>query len=162
MEDLTLLRLLENNSRYTTTDLATVLNETEEVVDAAIKRLEAENVICGYHTVVNWDKFNNEKVLAIIQVHADPEREAGYDRVASRIYQFPEVDSMYLLSGSVEFLVFIQGKTMQEVAHFVASKLATLDGVTGTNTLFSLKTYKSAGVIFDKKDSSSERLVVTP
>lgn len=162
MDELTLLGLLENNAKLSITDLATALAESEDNVQAAIDRLEKNNIICGYHTMINWDKYNNEKVLAIIQINATPEREHGYDRIASRIYQFPEVDSMYLLSGSFEFLVFIEGRTMQETARFVASKLATLEGVTGTNTFFTLKTYKSGGIIYDKKDDGEERLVVTP
>ena len=102
-------------------------------------------------------------VTALIQINASPEREYGYDRIASRIYKYDEIDTMYLLSGSFEFVAIVKGKTMQEVAHFVASKLACLDGVSGTSTYFVLKQYKNDGVILiEDEDGQNDRLVVTP
>ena len=163
MDEKLLLSLIENNAKLTTTDLAMALNETEENISFELSRLEKKRIICGYHTLINWDRTNNDQVLALIQVKTNSERDYGYDRIAKRIYQFPEVDTMYLLSGNYEFVVFIKGKTMQEVANFVGSKLACVDGVTGTSTLFVLKQYKNNGVCFeDNKDTSKERLVVTP
>ena len=101
--------------------------------------------------------------MALIQINVAPEREHGYERIAKKIYAFPEVDTMYLLSGSFEFVAIVKGHTMQETARFVASKLAPLDGVTGTATMFVLKQYKNNGVIFDDDDKESvERLLVTP
>ena len=163
MDEKLLLSLIENNARLEVTDLAAALNESEENVQETLKKLEDKNGICGYHTLINWDKTNTDHVVALIQITANPEREYGYDRIAKKIYQFPEVDTMYLLSGSYEFLAVIQGKTMQEVAHFVGSKLACLEGVAGTATLFVLKQYKRMGICFDddKKDDN-ERLLVTP
>lgn len=163
MDESKLLTLLENDARMEVCDLAAALNESEADVQNIIDDLEKRKVICGYHTLINWDKSNKEKVLALIQINAAPERDYGYDRVARKIYQFPEVDTMYLLSGSYEFMAIIKGKTMQEVARFVGSKLAPLDGVEGTATLFVLKQYKNNGVLFDDdNDGSQERLVVTP
>ena len=128
-----------------------------------VPELEKEKVICGYHTIVNWDLTHAEIVTALIQINANPEREYGYDRIASRIYKFDEVDTMYLLSGSFEFVCIVKGKTMQEVAHFVASKLACVDGVTGTSTYFVLKQYKNNGVVLiEDEDGKNDRLVVTP
>ena len=162
MEETLLLSLLEQNAKLTTTDLAMALQESEDNVNQTIASLEKRKVICGYHTLINWQNTNQETVKAIIKVDANPEREYGYDRVAKKIYQFPEVDTMYLLSGSHEFLVIINGKTMQEVAHFVGSKLAPLESVTGTSTLFVLKQYKKNGVCFEDDEDKQERLLVTP
>ena len=163
MEDKLLLSLLQNNARMEITDLAAALEETEDHIVERLSQLERERVICGYHTIVNWDLTNTEIVTALIQINASPEREYGYDRIAGHIYKFPEVDTMYLLSGSFEFVAIVKGKTMQEVAHFVASKLACLDGVTGTSTYFVLKQYKNDGVVLIKdEDGKNTRLVVTP
>lgn len=163
MEDKLLLSLLQQNARMEVTDLAAALDDTEDNVLKRMNELEKEKVICGYHTIVNWDKTNTEIVTALIQINANPEREYGYDRIASRIYKFKEVDTVFLLSGSFEFTATVKGKTMQEVAHFVASKLACLDGVTGTTTYFVLKQYKNNGIILiEDEDGKSDRLVVTP
>jgi DNA-binding Lrp family transcriptional regulator len=163
MEEKMLLTLLENNAKLTITDLSMVLQECEEDVASTIAELEKKKVICGYHTLINWDRTNQEKVMALIQIKANPEREHGYDRIAEKIYRFPEVDTMYLLSGETEFVVIIHGKTMQEIAHFVGSKLAPLETVRGTSTLFVLKQYKKNGVCLqDDSEKIEERLVVTP
>lgn len=163
MEDKLLLGLLQKNARMEVTDLAAALEETEDNVLGRMDELEKEKIICGYHTIVNWDKTNTEIVTALIEINANPEREYGYDRIASRIYKFKEVDTIFLLSGSFEFMVTVKGKTMQEVAHFVASKLACLDGVTGTTTYFVLKQYKNNGIILiEDEDGKNDRLVVTP
>lgn len=163
MEDKLLLSLLQQNARMEVTDSAAALEETEDNVIEKLTELEKEKVICGYHTIINWDLTNTEIVTAMIQINASPEREYGYDRIASHIYKFDEVDTMYLLSGSFEFVAIVKGKTMQEVAHFVASKLACLDGVTGTSTFFVMKQYKNDGVILvEDEDGNQNRLVVTP
>lgn len=164
MEKEALLSLLELHARRDVTDLAMALNESEENVKATLKELEDKKVICGYHTLINWDKTNTQKVQAMIQVSCAPERDFGYDRIAKKIYRFNEVDSMYLLSGSgAEFVVHVYGKTMQEVANFVGSKLAPIEGVTGTATLFVLKQYKNSGVILaEDVEKDEERLLVTP
>lgn len=157
-----LLQLIEKEARYSVSDLAMALQESEEHVLDTMSELEKKRIICGYHTLINWDKTNKEKVQALIQINATPEREYGYDRVASRIARYPEVDTLYLLSGSSEFIVEVSGKTMQDVAMFVGSKLACIEGVTGTSTLFVLKKYKKAGMILEDNEDRQERLVVTP
>ena len=163
MEDKLLLSLLQRNARMKITDLAAALDETEDDVIEKLSDLERQKVICGYHTIINWDLTNTEMVTALIQINASPEREYGYDRIASRIYKYDDIDTMYLLSGSFEFVASVKGKTMQEVAHFVASKLACLDGVSGTSTYFVLKQYKNDGVILiEDEDGQNDRLVVTP
>ncbi|MFR7591593.1 MAG: Lrp/AsnC family transcriptional regulator [Longibaculum sp.] len=163
MEERLLLNLLQNNARMNMTDLAAALDETKDNVIEKLTELERKKIICGYHTIINWDLTNTEMVTALIQINASPEREYGYDRIASRIYKYDEIDTMYLLSGSFEFVAIVKGKTMQEVAHFVASKLACLDGVSGTSTYFVLKQYKNDGIILiEDEDGQNDRLVVTP
>lgn len=163
MEEKVLLSLIEKDARRDVSDLAAILQESEENILNTLSQLEREKVINGYHTVINWDRANLERVSAVIDVTCTPERDYGYDRIASMIYQYPEVDTMYLMSGKSEFLVVIYGKTMTEIANFVGSKLATVDGVTGTSTNFVLKQYKKQGVIFDKiEDEGDGRLLVTP
>lgn len=165
MTQFELLSFMESNAKCTVTDLAMALNETEENISNSIKELEDKKIICGYHTLINWDKTCTEKVYATIQVSCSPEREYGYDRIAKRIYMYDEVESMSLLSGSgAEFIVHVEGKTMQEIAHFVGRKLAPVEGVTGTATLFVLKQYKKNGVILETEENldGNERLLVTP
>lgn len=162
MDDVKLLKILENDPRISTRDLADILNETENNVLEVKRRLEKDKVICGYHTVINWDKTNHDKVQAIIEVSAKPERDKGYDNVAMRIARYPEVKSLYLMSGKSEFVVMIDGKSMREIADFVGQKLAPIEGVTQTVTCFVLKQYKIEGVVMDEKTYEDKRQIVTP
>ena len=162
MDELMLLEALEQNARLKVTDLADILNSNEDDVRKTIDRLKKDKVICGFHTVINWDKANKEKVVALIEVNATPERDKGYDSVAEQIVKYPEVSSLYLMSGKYEFTVIIKGKTMREVAEFVGSKLAPINGVKGTVTSFVLKQYKIEGVLLDEQKASQTRLKVTP
>lgn len=157
-----LLQLLENNARYSAKDLAELLNESEEAVAEEISELEKKKIIAGYHTIINWDKSSTEIAKAIIAVNCVPERETGYDSIALRIARYPEVDSMYLMSGKAEFLLQVNGKTMREISNFVAHKLAPTEGINGTETMFILKEYKSNGVILEENTEDGERLLVTP
>ena len=162
MDDVRLLKVLENDPRISVRDLADILNETENNVLEVKRRLEKEKVICGYHTVINWDKTNHDKVHDIIEVSAKPERDKGYDNVAMRIARYPEVKSLYLMSGKSEFIVMIDGKSMREIADFVGQKLAPIEGVTQTVTCFVLKQYKIEGVVMDEKTFEDKRQIVTP
>ena len=162
MDDVRLLKVLENDPRISVRDLADILNETENNVLEVKRRLEKEKVICGYHTVINWDKTNHDKVQAIIEVSAKPERDKGYDNVAMRIARYPEVKSLYLMSGKSEFIVMIDGKSMRDIADFVGQKLAPIEGVTQTVTCFVLKQYKIEGVVMDEKTFEDKRQIVTP
>lgn len=154
--------MLETNARYSTRDLADVLLEDEDSVIHTMSELEKKKIICGYHTIINWDKTNKEKVMALIEVGVTPERDYGYDKIAKNIYRYPEVDTMYLMSGKSEFIVIIYGKTMQEISNFVGTKLAPTQNVVSTSTFFVLKEYKVNGVVFDEEEKHPERLVVTP
>ncbi|MBQ1315605.1 MAG: Lrp/AsnC family transcriptional regulator [Erysipelotrichaceae bacterium] len=157
-----LLTLLENNARYQVKDLAALLNEDEQLVENTIRDLEEKNIIAGYHTIINWDKADTEISKAIIFVNCVPEREAGYDKVAAKIAKYPEVDSLYLISGKAEFMLQVNGKSMREVSNFVAHKLAPTEGVTGTETMFILKEYKLNGRELVGEREDGERLLVTP
>ena len=162
MDEMQVLRILEDNPRATISDLADILSASEEDVIRVKSRLEEEKIICGYHTVINWDKTNTDHCTAVIQVSAQPEKEVGYDRVAAEISRFPEVTDLYLMSGRSEFIVIIEGRTMREVSDFVAKHLATIEGVTDTVTSFQLKKYKIDGVSLAQDEHKDERLLVQP
>jgi DNA-binding Lrp family transcriptional regulator len=146
-----ILEVLEKNSRLTEEQIAVMLNKSVEEVRATIKQLEEDNIILGYNTMVNWEKTNKETVVALIEVKVTPQRGEGFDKVAERIYRFPEVNACYLMSGGFDLTVIIEGKTMKEVALFVAEKLAPLESVLSTATHFVLKKYKDKGTVFEEK-----------
>ncbi len=156
-----ILKLLETNSRYSVKDLAAMLNTDETAVAAAIMELETDKVICGYHTMIDWDKVDDENVTALIEVKVTPQRGQGFDRIAERIYNYEEVNAVYLMAGSFDFTVIIQGRTMKEVSRFVSEKLAVMETVISTQTHFVLKKYKDHGVIFDEV-KHDERLAIVP
>ena len=137
-----ILAVLEKNSRIDIHDLAILLGESEVAVANEIADMEKERIICGYHTLINWDNTSEEKVQALIEVKVTPQRGMGFDKIAERIYQYSEVDSVFLMSGGYDFTVIIEGKTMRQVALFVSEKLSTLDSVLSTATHFVLKKYK--------------------
>ncbi len=157
-----LLNTLADNARISISDLSDILNESPENVENTIKELEDEKIICGYHTVINWSKTNNDKVTAIIQVSSKPTKDAGYDDVARKIANNDEVSDLYLMSGRYEFTVIINGKTMKEVANFVAQKLAPIDGVSETVTSFVLTKYKVNNNNVEININNDKRLLVTP
>ncbi len=156
-----ILHAIDKNSKLTAKDLAAMLDSTEEEVAAVIKQLEEETVICGYPTLINWDKTESEKVTALIEVKVTPQRGQGFDKIAERIYKFDEVESVYLMSGGFDLTVIIEGKSMREVANFVSGKLAPMEAVLSTATHFVLKKYKEHGMplVHDKTD---ERMLITP
>lgn len=155
-----ILEILEKDSRTTAEQIAAMTGRSVEEVKDIIKKLEDDNIIAGYTTVVNWEKTDAECVTALIEVKVTPTRGQGFDKVASRIYNFPEVKALYLMSGSFDFAVLIEGKTMKEVALFVAEKLAPLESVMSTATHFVLKKYKNDGVILHEK-MKDDREVIT-
>ncbi|MBQ7175629.1 MAG: Lrp/AsnC family transcriptional regulator [Lachnospiraceae bacterium] len=144
-----ILTILEKNARIRTDDLANILGEDSYMVRQEVERLESEKVICGYHTLINWDKVGQEKADAFIEVKVAPQRGVGFDQVAERIWQYPEVSSIFLVSGNCDFIVLLQGKSMREIAMFVSEKLATIDGVLSTMTQFILKKYKQDGFVVE-------------
>lgn len=156
-----ILSILEHNARISVHDLSVMLGEEESKVAAAICDLEAEHVICGYDTLINWDSTSVEKVTALIEVKVTPQRGMGFDRIAEHIYQYDEVESVYLMSGAFDFTVIIEGKSMREVAQFVSDKLAPLDAVLSCATHFVLKKYKDHGITL-VSDESDERMLISP
>ena len=156
-----ILKAIEKNSRIDLKELAIMLGEDEINVVNEIAAMEAEGIICGYHTLIDWDKTDIEKVSALIEVRVTPQRGQGFDSIAERIYKYPEVNSVYLISGGYDLLVSLEGKTLKEVSKFVSDKLSTLDTVLSTATHFILKKYKDHGSILDKK-IVDERLKMTP
>lgn len=156
-----ILAIIEKNSRIDLKDLAALLGESEAAVANEIADMEKENIICGYHTMINWDNTGNEKVIALIEVKVTPQRGMGFDKIAERIYQYSEVNSVYLMSGAFDFTVIIEGKTMREVAQFVSEKLSPMDSVLSTATHFLLKKYKDHGTVMYEKPGD-ERMMITP
>ncbi len=156
-----ILGLMELNAKITEQEIAIMLNMEVEEVRKKIKEMEDSKIILRYITLVNWEKVGEEKVSAFIEVRTTPQRDVGFDSVAERIYRFPEVRSARLMSGTYDLAVFIEGRTMREVSNFVATKLATIEGVVSTTTHFVLKTYKQDGVIIED-DEEDRRLVISP
>ena len=156
-----ILTFIEKNSRINLKELAIMLGVDEASVANEIAAMEQENVICGYHTLIDWDKAGLEKGTAMIEVRVTPQRGMGFDRIAERIYNYPEVKSVYLISGGYDLLVTLEEKTLKEISRFVSDKLSTLDSVLSTATHFILKKYKDHGTILDKKHEDG-REVITP
>jgi DNA-binding Lrp family transcriptional regulator len=156
-----LLKLLHDNAALMPAQLAALLNLTEPEVIAKIKAYEQDRVILGYRAVLNEEKLGVDMVRAVIEVKITPERGGGFDRLAARIAKYDEVHSCYLMSGSYDLLVIVEGNTLREVATFVSEKLATIQGILSTATHFMLKPYKEQGVLM-VPEKSEERLPVTP
>ncbi len=156
-----ILKILERDARTSPADMAVMLGKTEDEVRECVKKMEENGVIRRYKTVIDWDKAGREQVFAFIDVRVTPSRGVGFDDVAKRIYNYPEVHSVYLVSGDYDLRVVVGGKTMHQVAFFVAEKLATLESVLSTRTSFLLKRYKDDGDIFAEAETD-DRLAVTP
>lgn len=153
-----LLKLLEKNCRATPDQLGAMLGREAADVQAEIDQLEKQEVILGYNAMIDWDRTGEELVTAMIEVRVTPQRGDGFERIAERIYQFEEVESLYLMSGAYDFAVTITGRTLKEVASFVSARLSTIEGVTGTATHFILKKYKEKGVTFETQPVQEERM----
>ncbi|MGM9971982.1 MAG: Lrp/AsnC family transcriptional regulator [Anaeroplasmataceae bacterium] len=156
-----ILHLIEKNSRIDLHEAAVMLGISEVDLANEIAKMEEEKIICGYHTLINWDNTSSEIVSALIEVKVTPQRGIGFDKIAQRIYKFDEVDAVYLMSGGFDFTVIINGQSMKNVAMFVSNKLATMDSVLSTSTHFVLKKYKDHGTIL-VDESKDERMIVTP
>lgn len=150
-----ILRTIQKDGRIAAADLAIMLGSNEQEVSLALAEMEADKIICGYPTLIDWDKLSDEKVTALIELKVTPQRGQGFDKIAERIYKFDEVESVYLMSGGFDLTVIIRGKSMREVARFVSEKLAQMEAVLSTATHFVLKKYKDQGIIMqvDEEDS---------
>ena len=154
-----LLRLLEDDCTLTREQLASMADMTVEEVNAAIKEFEEQKIVLGYKAIVDWDRTNRESVTALIEVKVTPQRGEGFDRVAERIYQYDEVESVYLMSGAFDLTVIISGRSLKEVAQFVGERLSTLEDVTGTATHFILHKYKEKHLIFEKQEKQPKEWI---
>ncbi len=155
------LELLKEDARRSPELIATMLDKPQEEVEQAIAEMEQDHVIVKYAPVINWSKVDDQKVTALIEVQITPERGRGFEGIAERIYLYPEVKTVFLMSGAYDLLVEVEGRTLNEVASFVSSKLSTIDSVLSTKTFFILKKYKQDGIIFEEKEGD-QRLLVTP
>ena len=158
---LEILKYIEKHSRVELGELAVMLGVEETDVANEMAEMDKEKIICGYHTLIDWDKTGLETVTALIEVRVTPQRNRGFDRIAERIYNYPEVYAVYLISGSYDLLVTLEGRTLKEVSRFVSEKLSPIDEVLSTATHFILKKYKDHGTIMVPK-TESERMLVTP
>lgn len=156
-----LLAIIEKNSRIDMKELAVLMGVEEIDIVNELAEMENEGIICGYHTLIDWEKTSIEKVTALIEVRVTPQRGQGFDNIAERIYKYPEVNSVYLISGGFDLLVTLEGKSLKEISGFVSDKLSTLDTVLSTATHFILKKYKDHGTILTKKYEDT-REKVTP
>jgi DNA-binding Lrp family transcriptional regulator len=156
-----LLELLRNNALTKPADIARMLGLSEEEVKNRVAEYEKSGVIRGYQAIINRDRLDLDSVQAVIEVKITPEREGGFNRTAARIARFSEVQSLFLMSGTYDLLVFVQGRNLKEVASFVSERLSTIDGVLSTSTHFMLKTYKESGVLMEA-EQPHERLQVSP
>lgn len=153
--------MIEKNSKIGVKEISVMLGEEEIAVANELKAMEEEGVICGYHTLIDWEKTSIEKVSALIEVRVTPQRGQGFDNIAERIYNYPEVNAVYLISGGYDLLVTLEGKSLKEVSSFVSQKLSTLETVLSTATHFILKKYKDHGTVLCKK-YEDERELITP
>ena len=156
-----ILTFIEKNSRIDLKELAIMLGVDEASVINELELMEKEHIICGYHTLIDWDKAGIEKVTAMIEVRVTPQRGMGFDKVAERIYNYPEVNSVYLISGGFDLMVTLEGKTLRDISTFVTDKLSTLDSVLSTKTNFILKKYKDHGTVM-AETPKDERMLMTP
>lgn len=151
-------RLIEKNSRLTSKDVAIMLDLEQHVVQEMIIEMEQEKIICGYQTLINWEKTNDEEVSAVIELKVTPQRGVGFDSIAERIYQYPEVEACYLMSGSYDFMLILRKASMKKIAKFV-NRLAVLDEVVSTATHVVLTRYKDHGTIFADKQEDKRQVM---
>lgn len=156
-----LLELLEQDCTMSVDQMASAIGMPVEEAKAAIKSYEDERTILGYQAIIDWDRIRKGNVTALIEVKVTPQSISGFDRIAERIYQYDEVESMYLMSGSYDLTVIISGRTLQEVARFVSERLSTIEGVTGTATHFILKKYKEKHLVFRAQEPEEREFIFT-
>jgi DNA-binding Lrp family transcriptional regulator len=162
-EELEVLSILEENHQVAVETIAAMVNTTVENTKTIIEKLESEKVIVSYPALIDWSKVDGkENIVAMIEVKVTPKRGVGFDEVAERIYRFPEVTSLYLMSGAYDLSLTIEGKSMTEIANFVSEKLSTIENVISTTTHFMLKKYKHDGVVFGGSKDTDRRMVVSP
>ena len=156
-----LLELLEQDCTMSVEQMASAAGISAAEAKAAIEKYEDERTILGYQAIIDWDRIRKGNVTALIEVKVTPQSISGFDRIAERIYQYDEVESMYLMSGAYDLTVIISGRTLQEVARFVSERLSTIEGVTGTATHFILKKYKEKHLVFRPQEPEEREFIFT-
>lgn len=154
------LQLLTQNARLTNAEIAVLLGKDESEIIRIVEKLEKDGVIKGYHAIVNYEKLPHIPVFALIECKVMPKADYGFQEIADRVMALDEVESVYLMAGNYDLAVFVKGKTMQEVANFVAKRLSTLDSILSTSTRFVLQRYKQSGVILEEKEIRDPRNMV--
>jgi len=157
--ELKLLDILSGNSRLDASELSVMLGVDEQEIRSAIDRLEKEKIICGYNTLIDWDKVHDDDVTAMVELRVTPQGGEGYDKIAEKISSYPQVDTLFLMSGAYDFLVTVKGRSIKEVSLFVSGKLAQIEEVQSTTTHFTLSKYKELGVLFKSKKTDERMLV---
>ncbi len=155
-----ILKLLEDDARLTPAQIAVMLGKSESEVKDTIRELESKGIILGYQALIDWDKTDREYVSAVIELKVAPQRDRGFDRIAEKIYNYPEVQSVHLMSGGFDLMLVIEGKTMKDVAYFVAYKLAPIEDIMATATHFVLKKYKDKGVIYKAPEKDEREILI--
>ncbi len=158
--ELKILKLIEHNAKMSVDEIAEELVLSTDEVVSRLADLEARKVICGYDTIINWDKVTEEKCNALIEVKVIPQRGTGFDRIAERIAKFEEVDSVFLMSGAYDFMISVNGRSMKEVSSFVFEKLSTIDYIQSTATHFVLKKYKDHGILMGEKPANKRSNII--
>lgn len=154
-----ILKLLENDARYSARQLAAMTGEKQADVEKFLADAETDGTILGYSAIIDWDKTQDETASALIEVKISPQRGDGFNRIAERIYQYDEVETLYLMSGGYDLAVFISGRSLKEISQFVYARLAPIEGVTATATHFIMKKYKEKQRVYDKMPEQEERLL---
>ena len=160
IDDIELLRLIENNARLSSAEIATMLGSSEDEVNSEIDRLKDDNIILGYNTVINWEKKAPDNCIGMIEVRIAPVKNKGYDHIAQILSKYDKVTACYLVSGGFDLMIIYEDSTLRNIANFVTEKIATLDGVLSTTTHFILKKYKANGVIYDSPDTDDRQAII--
>ncbi len=160
IDDIELLRLIENNARLSSAEIATMLGSSEDEVNSEIDRLKDDNIILGYNTVINWEKKAPDNCIGMIEVRIAPVKHKGYDHIAQILSKYDKVTACYLVSGGFDLMIIYEDSTLRNIANFVTEKIATLDGVLSTTTHFILKKYKANGLIYDSPDTDDRQAII--
>ena len=160
IDDIELLRLIENNARLSSAEIATMLGSSEDEVNSEIDRLKDDNIILGYSTVINWEKKAPDNCIGMIEVRIAPVKNKGYDHIAQILSKYDKVTACYLVSGGFDLMIIYEDSTLRNIANFVTEKIATLDGVLSTTTHFILKKYKANGLIYDSPDTDDRQAII--
>ena len=160
IDDIELLRLIENNARLSSAEIATMLGSSEDEVNSEIDRLKDDNIILGYNTVINWEKKAPDNCIGMIEVRIAPVKNKVYDHIAQILSKYDKVTACYLVSGGFDLMIIYEDSTLRNIANFVTEKIATLDGVLSTTTHFILKKYKANGLIYDSPDTDDRQAII--